>query len=78
MIHCSSCPRNSEGKYEGKAGVGLGKEGSLLVSGTAMWCTVSGIRGGIPHGCQAYQGYLFARPLPLADFESLVRQAYIQ
>jgi diguanylate cyclase (GGDEF)-like protein/PAS domain S-box-containing protein len=26
-------------------------------------------------GCHAYQGYLFSRPLPLADFEALVRGA---
>jgi EAL domain-containing protein (putative c-di-GMP-specific phosphodiesterase class I) len=28
------------------------------------------------HGCATYQGYLFSRPVPLADFEKLVeRQA---
>ncbi len=25
------------------------------------------------HGCHAYQGYLFSRPLPLADFEQFLR-----
>ncbi|MDP3037676.1 MAG: EAL domain-containing protein, partial [Rhodocyclaceae bacterium] len=24
------------------------------------------------HGCHAYQGYLFSRPLPLAEFEQFV------
>jgi EAL domain-containing protein (putative c-di-GMP-specific phosphodiesterase class I) len=28
------------------------------------------------HGCETYQGYLFSRPVPLADFEMLLeRQA---
>jgi EAL domain-containing protein (putative c-di-GMP-specific phosphodiesterase class I) len=28
------------------------------------------------HGCNTYQGYLFSRPVPLADFEQLLeRQA---
>jgi EAL domain-containing protein (putative c-di-GMP-specific phosphodiesterase class I) len=26
-------------------------------------------------GCHAYQGYLFSRPLPVAAFEALLRQA---
>lgn len=26
------------------------------------------------HGCHAYQGYLFSRPLPLSEFEALVRR----
>ncbi len=26
------------------------------------------------HGCHAYQGYLYSRPLPLAQFESMMRQ----
>ena len=26
------------------------------------------------HGCHAYQGYLYSRPLPLADFEKLMMQ----
>ena len=26
------------------------------------------------HGCHAYQGYLFSRPLPLADFEKFIRR----
>jgi diguanylate cyclase (GGDEF)-like protein/PAS domain S-box-containing protein len=26
------------------------------------------------HGCQAYQGYLFSRPLPLEEFEEFVRR----
>jgi diguanylate cyclase (GGDEF)-like protein/PAS domain S-box-containing protein len=26
------------------------------------------------HGCHAYQGYLFSKPLPLADFEAFARQ----
>jgi EAL domain-containing protein (putative c-di-GMP-specific phosphodiesterase class I) len=26
------------------------------------------------HGCHAYQGYLFSRPLPLADFDQFVRR----
>lgn len=25
-------------------------------------------------GCYAYQGYLFSRPLPLAEFEALAQQ----
>ena len=29
----------------------------------------------LAHGCQAFQGYLFGRPLTLEDFESRVRQA---
>jgi EAL domain-containing protein (putative c-di-GMP-specific phosphodiesterase class I) len=29
-------------------------------------------------GCHAYQGYLFSRPLPLAAFESFLRQAQAQ
>ena len=28
----------------------------------------------LAHGCQAFQGYLFGRPLTLEDFESRVRQ----
>ena len=27
----------------------------------------------IANGCRAFQGYLFSRPLPLADFEAYVR-----
>lgn len=27
------------------------------------------------HGCHAYQGYLFSRPLPLGDFEAFLAQA---
>ncbi len=27
-------------------------------------------------GCRAYQGYLYSKPLPLAQFESFARQAY--
>lgn len=27
------------------------------------------------HGCHAYQGYLFSRPLPVEEFESLARRA---
>ena len=27
------------------------------------------------HGCPAYQGYLFSKPVPVADFEDLVRRA---
>ena len=26
------------------------------------------------HGCHAYQGYFFSRPLPLDDFESFVKR----
>jgi EAL domain-containing protein (putative c-di-GMP-specific phosphodiesterase class I) len=26
------------------------------------------------HGCQAYQGYLFSRPLPLEEFEEFVKR----
>ena len=26
------------------------------------------------HGCHAYQGYLFSRPLPLADFEAFLER----
>jgi EAL domain-containing protein (putative c-di-GMP-specific phosphodiesterase class I) len=26
-------------------------------------------------GCHSYQGYLFSRPLPLADFETFARAA---
>ena len=28
----------------------------------------------LAHGCRAFQGYLFGRPLTLEDFESQVRQ----
>lgn len=28
------------------------------------------------YGCQAYQGYLFSRPLPLNDFERLVQKSF--
>jgi diguanylate cyclase (GGDEF)-like protein/PAS domain S-box-containing protein len=28
------------------------------------------------HGCQSFQGYLFARPLPLQEFEQFVMQSY--
>ena len=28
----------------------------------------------LAHGCQAFQGYLFGRPLTLEDFENRVRQ----
>ena len=28
----------------------------------------------LAHGCQAFQGYLFGRPLTLDDFESRVRE----
>jgi diguanylate cyclase (GGDEF)-like protein/PAS domain S-box-containing protein len=27
------------------------------------------------HGCHAYQGYFFSRPLPIAEFEDFIRQA---
>ena len=27
-------------------------------------------------GCRAYQGYLFSKPLPLAEFEAFARKAY--
>ncbi|MEC5217347.1 diguanylate cyclase (GGDEF)-like protein/PAS domain S-box-containing protein [Actimicrobium sp. GrIS 1.19] len=27
------------------------------------------------HGCMAYQGYLFSRPVPIAQFEALLKQA---
>jgi EAL domain-containing protein (putative c-di-GMP-specific phosphodiesterase class I) len=26
------------------------------------------------HGCATYQGYLFSRPVPLADFERLLER----
>ena len=26
------------------------------------------------HGCNTYQGYLFSRPVPLADFERLLER----
>jgi EAL domain-containing protein (putative c-di-GMP-specific phosphodiesterase class I) len=26
------------------------------------------------HGCMAYQGYLFGKPLPIEDFEELLKQ----
>jgi EAL domain-containing protein (putative c-di-GMP-specific phosphodiesterase class I) len=28
------------------------------------------------HGCGAYQGYLFSKPLPIADFEQLIETQY--
>ena len=30
----------------------------------------------IESGCHAYQGYLFSKPLPIEDFEELVRKEF--
>ena len=26
------------------------------------------------HGCRAYQGYLFSKPVPIDEFEALIRR----
>lgn len=32
----------------------------------------------IKYGCHNYQGYLFSRPLPIAEFEALLHQSYLK
>ena len=55
---------------------GIGKLGALLVQFPAGFRADPESRDYLArHGCVAYQGYFFGRPLPLAEFERLLEQS---